>query len=520
MSCKTLAQDIDQSIAATSNVITDTFVFTRNSTAYRIPFSSMSASLGVTGKIQSIGSPSAVNILHQPSVGFNYIRSLTPSQGLTATLDPQGSIAIKTNFANSGGTAAIIKSITAAQTSFRGITAGDGITVTQRENDILLATTTTTVTTKTIIVTELADFPAAVAGVITLADNTDYFLANDISTSNRFAGGFKVVIRGPASQIVKLTYTGTGTMFTSTNPTLRIDRVTLNCPTGKVFDMSSSGTGVFQIIESNILSCVSIGTIGTMFLVRLDGLSVEAATTAGINFTGTINIFSADNFINFQSSGTVYELGTAVFTSLSLSSNKLISSTAVSFISGAADSANVAVGGFATVTNCRMPNTVTPLTGVSTDNSRWNFSANDEIQDTRPDALLSLSAQTTTVIAAQNTAVLVAGTFAVISSAQMTLTAAGRATYNGERPAALPITANLTMEPFSGTGKTISAYLAKNGTKIAASRVPITTSATFPENISVIWQDTLVNADYYEILVENNTDALDIVVKSAVLRIN
>ncbi len=131
-----------------------------------------------------------------------------------------------------------------------------------------------------------------------------------------------------------------------------------------------------------------------------------------------------------------------------------------------------------------------------------------------------MSEQTTTVIADVNVAVLVSGTFAVISSAQMTATAAGRVTYDGERPAALPITANLTMEPFSGTGKTISAYLAKNGTKIAASRVPITTSATFPENISVIWQDTFVNADYYEILVENNTDALDIVVKSAVLRIN
>ena len=519
MSCKTLAQDIDQSIAATSNVTTDHFVFTRNATAYKIPFASMATSLGVTGTLTSLGAATAVNILHQPTAGVNQIRAILPSYGMTALVGAEGSMNLRTNLANAGTGQTLIKDNTADQIQFKSLKAGDGVTLHATTNEITISTTTATVTTKTVIVTEEADFPAAVNGVIPFADNTDYFLATDITTSNRFSGGNKVVLRGPASQIVKLTYSGTGTMFTSTSPALRIVGVSVDCPNAKVFDMSSDGTGVFQMIESTIVSCTSIGTIGTMFLVRIDGLSVSAATQ-GIDFTGAINIFSSENFINFQSAGAVYTLGTAVFTSLSLSSNKLISSTSVKFIDGAVDSANVAVGGFATVTNCRMPNTVTPLTGVSTDNARWNFSANDEIQDTRPDSLLTLSTQTTTAIATVNVAVLVSGTFTVISSAQMTATTAGRVTYDGERPAALPITANLTMEPFSGTGKTISAYLAKNGTKIAASRVPITTSATFPENISVIWQDTFVNADYYEILVENNTDALDIVVKSAVLRIN
>jgi hypothetical protein len=520
MSCKTLAQDIDQSIAATFNVTTDHFVFTRDQTAYKIPFASMSASLGVTGTLNTVGSASAVNILSQPSSGINQVRSILPSYGITALLDASGSVNIRTNLANSAGSAKIIENATLPQIKFRGLTAGDGISVVQRDNDILISSATTVVTSKTVIVTQASDFPAADAGgVITFDDNTDYFLANDITTANKFAGGFKVVLRGPASQIVKLTYTGTGTMFTSTNPALRISGVSIDCPTAKAFDMSSSGTGVFQMIESTIVSCTSIGTIGTMFLVRLDGLTVSAATQ-GIDFTGAINILSTENFINFQSSGAVYDLGAAVFTSLSLSTNKMMSSTAVNFISGAVDSANIAVGGFATVTNCRMPATTTPLTGVSTNNARWNFTSNDEIQDTRPDSLLSLSAQTTTVITTVNVATLVLGTFTVISSAQMTATAAGRATYEGERPAALPITANLTIEPFSGTGKTISAYLAKNGTKIALSRVQSTMSATLPENLTVVWQDTFVNGDYYEIFVENNTDAINLIVKNAVLRVN
>ena len=519
MSCKTLAQDIDQSIAATSNVSTDNFAFTRAGTAFRIPFSSMSASLGVTGSIQSVGSASAVNILNQPSTGFNFIRSILPSYGITALLDTSGSINIRTNLANSAGSAKIIEDATLAQIKFRGITAGDGVTVLQRDNDILVSSTTTTVTTKTVIVAEIGDFPAAVAGVITLADSTDYFLANDISTSNKFAGGFEVVLRGPASQIVRLTYTGTGTMFTSTNPALRITGVSLSCPSAKVFDMSSSGTGVFQMIESTVVSCTSLGTIGTMSLVRLSGLTLSAATN-GINFTGSIGIFSTENFINFQSAGTAYAFGTAVFTSLSIASNKLISSTAVNFITGATGSANIAATGFATVTNCRMPSTVTPLTGVSTENARYNFTANDDIQDTRPDALLSLAAQTTTVITTVNVAVLVAGTFTSVRTSQMAGTAAGRATYAGGRPAALPVSANVTIEPLSGTGKVISVYVAKNGTKVAASRVQTTTSATLPHNLTVIWQDAFVDNDYYEIFVENNTDAINLVVKNATLRVN
>ena len=520
MTCKTLAQDIDQSIAATSNAASDNFTFTRNSVAYRIPFSAMSASLGVSGVLNTIGAPTSVSILNKPSQGFNYIRGIAASQGITATLDPYGSIAIKTNLANSGGTAQLVKDTTAAQIGFRGITAGDGVLIEQRTNDILISTTTTTVTTKTKIVTQESDFPAAEDGVIKLADNTDYFLANDISTSNRFEGGYKVVLRGPASQIVKLSYTGSDTMFTSTNPAFRIVGVSLSAPSGKVFDMSSSGAGVFQMIESTITSCATVGTIGTMFLVRLDGLSTEIVTTQGINFTGAIDIFTSHNVISFQSTGNIYDLGTAVFNSISISSNSLKPIAPVNFINGAASSANVASGGFATVTNCRMPNNTTPLTGVSTDDARWNFTSNDEIQDTRPDALLSLAAQTTTVIATVDTPVLITGTWTIARTAQTTATAAGRITYNGERPATLPITANVTIEPLSGTSKIVSVYFYKNGSKVAASKISSVISAALPQNITAIWQDQLTNGDYYEVYVENGTDAINLVIKNAILRLN
>jgi hypothetical protein len=167
-----------------------------------------------------------------------------------------------------------------------------------------------------------------------------------------------------------------------------------------------------------------------------------------------------------------------------------------------------------------MPNNTTPLTGVSTDDARWNFTSNDEIQDTRPDALLSLSAQTTTVIATVDTPVLITGTWTIARTAQTTATAAGRITYNGERPATLPITANVTIEPLSGTSKIVSVYFYKNGSKVAASKISSVISAALPQNITAIWQDQLTNGDYYEVYVENGTDAINLVIKNAILRLN
>ena len=141
MTCKTLAQDIDQSIAATSNTASDHVVFTRNATAYKIPFSAFSESLGVTGTLSSVGAPTATSILSKPSQGFNYIRGLAASQGITATLDPYGSIAVKTNFVNGTGDAQLIDSTTAAQVKFKGITGGTGITVTETAGTITISLT-------------------------------------------------------------------------------------------------------------------------------------------------------------------------------------------------------------------------------------------------------------------------------------------------------------------------------------------------------------------------------------------
>ncbi|MFQ3209887.1 MAG: hypothetical protein ACI9HU_001389 [Colwellia sp.] len=523
MSCKTLAQDIDQSIAETSNVAADNFVFTRNSTAYRIPFSSMIASMGVTGTLNPIGAATSISILDIPSAGINNIRGLAPSQGITATLDAESSIAIKTNFINSGGTAQVIKDTTATQLGFRGITAGDGVLIEQRTNDVLISTTTATTSSNTVIVNSEADFPAAAGGVITLVSGKNYFLASDVSTANRFAGSNSVISSNDAFGTT-LTYTGTGDMFTATNGLFGIKEIGIRCPNGTLLNTDAVTSGNLLLRWLLIYEVKNLGSIKSTAIGIYDcfiQLHTGSGFTCGSSSNLRLNIKDITVGSTTLSTAEFIDLGTATFTSLDIDSIIFLSSTAGQvFLAGAASGANINSGVVAVVSKVTINGDMAALSTITAGDVGWDFNSNNKIQDTRPDTLVVLAAQTNTVIATVNTPVLVAGTFTVVSAAQMAGTTAGRATYLSGRPAVLPITANLTIEPVSGTGKTISAYLYKNGTQIAASKVSITTSATFPENISVIWQDTLVTNDYYEIFVENNTDALDIVVRNSVLRVN
>jgi hypothetical protein len=523
MSCKTLAQDIDQSIAATSNVTTDHFVFTRNATAYKIPFASMATSLGVTGTLASLGASTAVNILHQPSAGVNQIRAILPSYGMTALVGPEGSVNLRTNLANAGAGQALIKDNTAAQIQFKSLKAGDGVNLVAGTNEITISTTTATVTSNTVIVNSEADFPAAVGGIITLVDGKNYFIASNISTANRFVGANNVIMSNDTFGTT-LTYTGTGDMFTVTNGLFGIKEIGLRCPNGTLVNTDAVTSGnlllrwllIYEVKNLGSIKSTSIGIYDCFIQSHTgEGFTLGSASNLRLNIqniTVVSTTLSTSIFAN---------LGTATFTALNISRVIFLASTSGQvFLSGAASGANINSGVVGVVSSVTINGSMAALATISADDVGWDFASNNKIQDTRPDTLLVLAAQTNTVIATVNTPVLVAGTFTVVRSAQMSGTAAGRATYLNARPAALPITANLTVEPVSGTGKTISAYLYKNGAQIAASKVPITTSATFPENISVVWQDNFVTNDYYEIFVENNTDALDVVVKSAVLRVN
>ena len=144
MSCNSIAADINAATKTTTVETTDILALVRNSVLYGVTFSNFQTALGVTGQIKPLGSATAVQILNQPSSGLNYIRNISPTQGMTAAVDAYGNINLKTNLANAGISAdgeGIIVDQTAEQITFKRIKAGTGITITETDDSIIVALT-------------------------------------------------------------------------------------------------------------------------------------------------------------------------------------------------------------------------------------------------------------------------------------------------------------------------------------------------------------------------------------------
>jgi len=142
MSCNSLAKDITSALKTTTIASTDIFPLVSSDTLYGVTFSSIQAALGVTGSINPLGSDTAVQIINKPSTGVNFIRSILPTQGITATIDSSENISIKTNLANAGSSSdgsQLIVDPTAAQIKFKRLKAGSGITITETADSIIIA---------------------------------------------------------------------------------------------------------------------------------------------------------------------------------------------------------------------------------------------------------------------------------------------------------------------------------------------------------------------------------------------
>ena len=102
----------------------------------------------------------------------------------------------------------------------------------------------------------------------------------------------------------------------------------------------------------------------------------------------------------------------------------------------------------------------------------------------------------------------------------MSGTTAGRLMYNGGKDARLPIDCSVTVAPVSGGTILINVYLAIDGVVDVSTRQGASTSAGNPISITLHWQATYPTGTYTEIFVENTASAVDLLVSSAIHRVN
>jgi hypothetical protein len=124
---------------------------------------------------------------------------------------------------------------------------------------------------------------------------------------------------------------------------------------------------------------------------------------------------------------------------------------------------------------------------------------------------------TATVIASTSTPDKVGGTWTTYIASSFTATTGGRLTYTGTETQVVRIDCALTLSPVSGANQHISAYIAKNGSVVTASRQQSHISNGTDMNMSVCWQSSLATNDYIEVFVQNGTAVNNITVSRIVL---
>jgi len=381
-----------------------------------------------------------------------------------------------------------------------------------------------------VIINNGEDFPDAVGGRIPLADNTEYYIgSNAVSVPDGFLVGENVTINGAGAPAL-LTYTGTGNMFEGDGVGLfAITRIAVDLPNGgTVFDINDTvQSSVINVLDYRVLSCASLGTVTNVVAFVMEFGSIFDMDD-GITIVGSAAVVSIDKMFGFSTSATfkAVNLGTSVAPTIELTNMALTAPAGAVGIAGAADNANLPAGSVATVTSCEFLGGMAALSGITEDDIRWAFNGNSGIigtsviKDTFPDALISLTGNALeTVIGDVGVPTKVNGVWVVEGGSHFTGDTTGRITYNGERQLSGPIDVSVTIQAAGGTNKSIRACLALNGVAIDASSIPNKVGQNDPRSLSVIWQLTLSKDDYLEVFISNDSDLVNLIGISGVLRV-
>ena len=495
----------------------DLITIVQEGTNKKIAKSDFVDDLGATGSIVQSGAADGTPVLEKSGT-INSIRNVEDGPGVKASISAENGLKLSQNFTFNNTGVPLTSDSTILSPVIRSIAGGSGISVASSGDTVQISAVSGGGSSRTIIISQLSDFPAAVSGVITLEADKSYKLINSISTSSRFILNDQTSIEGDGVFGLTLTSTTTGNMFTSVDASNSMTQLRVSCPSGSLFSVSNPTALDSALLLSEVVveSALSLGTIsGLSSFIMLNTGILSAAN--GFTFDGPFVFGNISGVSVVLTGGIAFDLATSTWGGLLLS-NGMIHGTGV-FLDGLTGSGNVAANGMASATNMRIVSGVTALNNISPDDSDWWFSGNQSIRDTRPGGFLSMTGNTTsTTITTIGAEVLVAGLWVVEEASQATGTTAGRITYDGSRDTDLSITFTATIGPVSGGAQDLSLSVAVNGAVIAESKRTATLSAS--GSVTGVWDYTMSAGDYVEIWTSNESTTNDILVSSAILRVH
>lgn len=490
---------------------------------YKITLSDFQNALSVTGSIVEDGDPTGTPVLDTQGA-VNNIRNIEDGPGIVSSVSAQNGITLEHNFQAGSGGEHLLTGIANASPMIGDIIAGTNIALTALAGGVKVSCVDVPpLPENVVLVSSMSDFPAASAGVRTLAASTYYYVLADLSTSDRFdVSNGNIVIQSFGCE---MTYTGSGNMFTGVDASFSLIDIEINTALGRVFSMTDTvGGALVKLQNVKINNCDKIGLVvgGNFGELRITDLKVVNAITDGIDFgTATVGKFSIKDSDVKVSSGAALKLGTAVFSSFNVNRvNAELNGAGVYFLSGAASSANIAANVLATVSQVKTYGAGSALNGIAVTDIRWKFTSNNAIQDTKPSGLISLlgNAAATLLTVATPAKVTVGVNWVDQQRSHFSMDANGRLTYTGEKNFIGSISVSASAYPSAGT-KTLRVYVAVNGAAVAASKVIAAATNPTQSAFATTWQRVFAPGDYVELWIDNLTDGTSVVVTDAVIRV-
>lgn len=366
--------------------------------------------------------------------------------------------------------------------------------------------------------------PFLSGGVYTFPNNTNFRFIDQVYNFGNNTIDFSHV-NGcyflSASCVPTITYTGTGSFLTNsaTGTLLNIERMFLNTPNGRVFNLTgNSGVGNSLITKLVILLNQNFASIITDFEFLTIELTITIGSKAGILATNVdIQNVLSPQFNDNQDVGGTFLTSAGTGTLLKIDNVDSRPESSESFLDIQAS--------------------YTGLTSINggvhiEDGSFFKVGSRDQkdakiftlgvvnVPMSRTEIFGHFAGNAVaTVISTINTPVKInAGTgWTDVLKERFTFTSDGRWTYTGLEDIDVSLSLSATVNPSGGGSKSISTYFAKNGIVDLNTRGNVTASAGGQiTNLAIV---SLVTGDFIEAFLENNSDTADITVEVASIRI-
>ncbi|MDH3321530.1 MAG: hypothetical protein OEM04_01005 [Flavobacteriaceae bacterium] len=403
-------------------------------------------------------------------------------------------------------------------------------------------------------VSQESDFGTAVAGTITLAANTIYFVRGEITiNSNLVCNVEGVEIVGTDRNTDHLIWNGSGALLTIADVNFGINQVRFssNNVNTSILDATNINAGSFNAGRLKVLTIFNCQFRGTYDVIDIKGFDLVdinnclffyiKATNFGLRFedTSKIQLSSCELIRWFDETTIPTPGGWSTVSMIELKANNIASFGAVNIngcivhpqqTQNGIDINTASTTGFGTISSNAFINLglttgkvflpeipVILLPDYSqTATLNYDIFSNQGLLNSTSGTVMTLTGNTTNTVltAGVPTVINTGGNALQQAGVRFTVTTGGRSTYIGNKQKFVSIHASIAYQKQGGGSADYVFYIYKNGVLLAGSNVDVIAGTATSDGTAAINYGVLMELnDYLEIYVENPANNDDILIK-------